>query len=193
MIAGIRGTLEGRGPGWALSAVGGMVLRVHMSTSTLSELGSVGQQVSLRTHLYFREDVIALYGFASDEELGLFQSLTGVSGVGPRVALSLLSALPPQQLSLAIATGNVDMLTHAPGVGKKLAGRVVLELKGKLEAALAFSPLAATAEADVQVIAALTALGYSLSEASRAAAALPAADLPLEEKVRLALQGLGRG
>lgn len=193
MIAGIKGTLEGRGPGWALIAVGGITLKVHMASSTLSELGNVGHQVSLRTYLHFREDVIALYGFADDEELGLFQSLISVSGVGPKVALSLLSALPAQQLSLAIATGNVDMLTRAPGVGKKLAGRVVLELKGKLEEALAALPGAAGAEADAQVIAALTALGYSLSEAARAAAALPAENMPLEEKVRLALQGLARG
>ncbi|MFQ5826323.1 MAG: Holliday junction branch migration protein RuvA, partial [Dehalococcoidia bacterium] len=104
-----------------------------MPASTLSRLGRVGEEVHLHTHLHLREDNIALFGFASEEELALFQSLIGVSGVGPRLALSVLSTFSPQELTLAIMGGNIDFLAQVPGLGKKTAGRLVLELRGKLE------------------------------------------------------------
>ncbi len=186
MIAGLHGTLESRTPDGAVIKVGGVSFQVSMPASTLSTLGAVGEEVHLYTHFHVREDMVALYGFASAEERELFQILIGVSGVGPRVALSMLSAMSPNELSLAIATGNVDLLAQVPGVGKKMASRLALELKGKLEQVWVG---AAMPEGNAEVIAALTSLGYSLSEAAAAVAALPdSPQLTIEEKIKLALQ-----
>jgi Holliday junction DNA helicase RuvA len=186
MIAGLEGTLESRTAGGAIIKVGGVSLQVHMPSSTLASIGAIGEQVHLYTHLHLREDNVALYGFASPEELELFQMLIAVSGVGPKVALAMLSAMNPSQLALAIATGNVDLLSQVPGVGKKMASRLALELKGKLEGIWVVAP---TAHGDAEVIAALTTLGYTTSEAASAVATLPdTPELSVEEKIRLALQ-----
>ena len=186
MIAGLEGTLESRTTGGAIIKVGGVSLQVHMPSSTLASIGAIGEQVHLYTHLHLREDNVALYGFASPEELELFQTLIGVSGVGPKVALAMLSAMNPSQLALAIATGNVDLLSQVPGVGKKMASRLALELKGKIEGIWVVAP---TAQGDAEVIAALTTLGYTTSEAASAVATLPdTPELSVEEKIRLALQ-----
>ena len=188
MIAGLRGKLEARGADYAIVNVGGVSFRVHLPTSTLATLGAIGEEVHLHTHLYIREDVMALYGFASAEELGLFQMLITVSGVGPRLALALLSALNPERLASAIASGNADLLTEVPGVGKRMAERLVVELKGKLEgwAGVAAAPIAAV---NAEVVAALRSLGYSASEAASAVASLPDdPELSTEDKIRLALQ-----
>lgn len=186
MIAGLEGTLESRTAGGAIIKVGGVSLQVHMPSSTLASIGAIGEQVHLYTHLHLREDNVALYGFASPEELELFQMLIAVSGVGPKVALAMLSAMNPSQLALAIATGNVDLLSQVPGVGKKMASRLALELKGKLEGIWVVAP---TAQGDAEVIAALTTLGYTTSEAASAVATLPdTPELSVEEKIRLALQ-----
>ncbi len=131
-------------------------------------------------------------GFISAEERELFQLLLGVSGIGPKTALSVLSAMNVEQVSAAIATGNVDLLTTVPGIGKKIAGRLVLELKDKIGAGIVAAPSSQLAQENTDVLAALTSLGYSVSEASRAVASLPASsDLSLEEKVKLALQYFG--
>ncbi len=185
MIAGLEGKLQSRSTDGAIIKVGGVSLQVYMPASTLSTLGAIGEAVHLHTHLHLREDNVALYGFATAEELELFRSLIGVSGVGPKVALAILSALNPGQLALAIASGNVDLLSSVPGVGPKMAGRLALELKGKLEGIMVGAP----AEGDAEVVAALTGLGYSASEAASALASLPdSAELSVEEKIKLALQ-----
>jgi len=188
MIAGLRGKLEARGADYAIVNVGGVSFQVHVPTSTLARLGVIGEEVHLHTHLYIREDVMALYGFASPEELELFQMLITVSGVGPRLALALLSALNPDRLALAIANGNADLLTEVPGIGKRMADRLVVELKGKLEgwAGAVGAPVAAS---NTEVVAALRSLGYSASEAASAVASLPDdPELSTEDKIRLALQ-----
>lgn len=157
-----------------------------MPSSTLETLGDLGDEVHLYTHLHIREDNVALYGFASTEELELFRMLISVSGVGPKIALAMLSAMNPGQLAMAIATGNVDILCHVPGVGKKTASRLTLELKGKLEGFWVGAPMAA---GDAEVVAALTSLGYNAAEAASAVASLPdSTELSMEERVRLALQ-----
>ena len=185
MIAGLEGKLQSRSTDGAIIKVGGVSIQVYMPSSTLSTLGAIGEAVHLHTHLHLREDNVALYGFATTEELELFRSLIGVSGVGPKVALAILSALNPGQLALAIASGNVDLLSSVPGVGPKMAGRLALELKGKLEGIMVSAP----AEGDAEVVAALTSLGYSASEAASALASLPdSAELSVEEKIKLALQ-----
>ena len=187
MIAGLHGTLESRGANWAIIKVGGLSLQVYMPASTLSTLGAIGEEVHLHTHLHFKEDNLALYGFASQQELELFQMLIGVTGVGPKASLSMLSAMNANDLALAIATGNVDLLSQVPGIGKKMSSRLVLELKGKLESVGVGA--AVLGEANAEVIAALVSLGYSPSEAASAVAAIAdSPDLALEDKIRLALQ-----
>jgi Holliday junction DNA helicase RuvA len=192
MIASLHGIIESLGSDWAIINVNGIGLQAYMPTSTMSTLSAIGKEVHLTTHLVMREDSISLYGFASTEELELFQTLIGVSGLGPRLALAVLSAMSVEQVAMAIATGNIDMLTVIPGIGKKMAERLVLELKDKLGADLLATPAAQLAQENTDVLAALTSLGYSVFEASRAVATLPASSkLSLEEKVKLALQYFG--
>jgi Holliday junction DNA helicase RuvA len=192
MIASLHGTLESLGGDGAVVNVNGLGFRVYMPTSTLSSLAGIGKEVHLHTYLHLREDIAALYGFASPDELRLFQTLISVSGLGPRLALAMLSAMSLEQLIMAIATANRELLTVVPGVGKKLAERLILELKDKVAAGWVSAPAIELAEANTDVLAALTALGYSASEASRAVASLPAdSELALEEKIKLALQYFG--
>jgi len=192
MISSLHGTLESLGSDWAIINVNGIGFQVYMPTSTLSTLGTTGKEVHLHTHFVLREDNAALYGFASTEELELFQILIGVSGLGPKLALAMLSAMRVEQVSMAIATGSVDLLMLVPGIGKKMAERLVLELKDKIGALPIAAPAAQLAQDNTDVLAALVSLGYSVSEASRAVATLPpSSDLSLEEKVKLALQYFG--
>ena len=192
MIASLCGKLEALGSDCAIINVGGIGFQVYMSTTTLSTLGAIGEEVRLHTHLYLREDNVALYGFASAEELQLFQSLIGVSGLGPKLALAMLSAMDVEKLVMAIATGSADLLTAIPGIGKKMAQRLIVELKDKLGAGWITTPAAQFAQENTEVMAALTALGYSVAEASRAVATLPPnQDLSLEDRLKLALQYFG--
>jgi Holliday junction DNA helicase RuvA len=191
MIATLEGILEYRGTDSIIVNVGGVGFRVYVPGSTMGQLGAVKGKVSLYTHLHVREDNIALYGFASSEELALFKNLISVSGIGARLALGILSALTPEQLVMAITSGDVDLLSQAPGVGKKVAGRLVVELRGKLEKEWRDVALPLASES-ADVIAALTGLGYSLTEATRVISRLPDSEkLSLEEKITMALQQMG--
>ena len=192
MIASLQGKVEALSSDGAVINVGGIGFQVYMPTSTLSTLGTVGETVKLHTHLHLREDNATLYGFASAEELGLFQTLIGVSGLGPKLAIAMLSALNVEQISMAIVTGSADLLTVVPGVGKKMANRLILELKEKIGAGFIATPTTQLAQENTDVLAALTTLGYSAAEASRAVTTLPSSpELSLEEKIKLALQYLG--
>jgi Holliday junction DNA helicase RuvA len=192
MIASLQGVLESLGGDYAIINVGGVGFRVYMPTSVLSTLGKVGEEVRIHTHLHVTDDDISLYGFGSADELTLFETLISVSGLGPRLALAMLSSLTVEQMTMAIATGSTDLLTTVPGIGKKMASRVVLELKDKIGAGLIAIPATQVAQENSDVLAALTSLGYSVAEASRAVATLPAtSDLSVEERVKLALQYLG--
>ena len=188
MIASLYGKLESLGSDGAIINVGGIGFQVYMPTSTLSTLGAIGEEVKLHTYLHLREDNAALYGFASTEELGLFQNLISVSGLGPKLALAMLSAMNIERLTMAIATSSADLLTEVPGIGKKMANRLILELKEKIGAGWITTPGVQLAEEHAEVVAALTSLGYSVSEATRAVASLPPdSKLSLEDKVKLAL------
>jgi len=193
MIASLKGKVESVSSDWAIINVGGIGFQVYVPTSTLSTIGSIGKEVILYTHLYLREDNATLYGFASSEELGLFQTLLGVSGLGPKLALAMLSAMNVEKLTMAIATASSDLLTEIPGIGKKMANRLILELKDKVAAGWVTTPGVQLTEANTEVLATLTALGYSVAEANRAVANLPpsSTNLPLEEKIKLALQYFG--
>ena len=192
MIASLKGKLESLSGDGAVIDVGGIGFRVYMPTSTLSTLGTIDKEVKLYTHLHLREDNAALYGFASTGELELFRVLINVSGLGPKLALAMLSAMDIESLMAAIATGNTDLLTGIPGIGKKMANRLVLELKDKIGTGWAIAPAVQMAQENVDVLAALTSLGYSLSEATQVVASLPREqELSLEDRVKLALGYLG--
>lgn len=183
----MRGRLEAAGADWADIAVGGITLRVSVPSSSVESLGNPGDNVRLFTSMQVREDSMSLYGFDTVDTRETFEVLIGISGIGPRVALSILSLFTPETLAAAVDAGDLKAFTPVPGVGRRTASRIVLELKGKLE----FEPSDATAAPDADAIDALTALGYSAAEAREALAAIPRADAnSTEDRVRLALAQL---
>ena len=191
MIAAITGILEALDSDGAVVRVGGVSLRVVAPTSTIEALGALGSQVRLHTHLQVTEDALHLYGFSQEAGLRMFQMLLTVAGVGPRVALGVLSTMGPGEIAGAIASDDADALSRAPGVGKRTASRIILELRDRLEreGVVLASPGIAL---DGEVVAALRALGYSDAEARQAVRGLgDATGLDLEERVRRALQQLG--
>ena len=192
MIVGLQGNLSAVGPDWVHVAVGGVTLQAFVPASAIPALGAAGDTVSLRTLLRIRDEQPTLYGFPDEASRQLFTLLTGVSGVGPRMALALLSALGPASLQVAVASGDAAALAAAPGVGRRTANRIILELRGKLDD-VESDGVAAVSGGDGEVLAALTALGYSAAEAKAAVAAIPDADgLAVEDRIRLALQQFAR-
>ncbi len=193
MIVNVRGVLEATGPDWVHLRVGGVTLQVFVPANAVSRLGTTGGDVSLHTHLRMRDEQPVLYGFPDAASLSLFTLLTGVAGVGPRLGLSLLSVLEPASLQLAVATGDVAALAAAPGVGRRTAGRIILELKGKVEVGELAEP-GISQDGDGEVVAALSALGYTPAEARAALDSLPEPDgASVEERIRLALQQFAGG
>jgi len=196
MIASIQGVLEARRAGYAILRAGGFGIRVFAPTSTLSRLGDVGAEVTLYTHFHVREDGMALYGFSSEEDRDAFEQLIGISGVGPKIALAILSVMDAQAFYKAIADEDQQRLALAPGVGKKLAAKLVLELKGKLPSLIAFGGAAAlspSAKMQSEVLEALMGLGFSVAEAQSALGKIPQ-DQPmtLEEQITFALRSFAR-
>jgi Holliday junction DNA helicase RuvA len=186
MISFLRGTILQRAPDSIILEVNNVGYRVRVPTSTLASLGDLGRSAELYTHMHVREDDISLFGFATQDELGLFEMLLSVSGIGPKVALGILSSAPPNEIRAAIAEGNLEILGSIKGIGKKTAQRLVLELKGKVEIGEEISELSPL---DGEVAATLINLGYSAAEARRAAASVQG--VTLEDKLRAALQYLG--
>jgi len=168
MIAHLRGRLIAKSPGHAIVDAAGVGYEVAISIPTYSELPSLNQEVSLHVYTHVREDALALFGFLRREEKQLFERLIGVSGIGPRLAIIILSGLSADAVVAAIRAGDVASLTRIPGIGKKTAERMVLELRDKLDqfAAPAAAPAATAVEEDV--ISALVNLGYQRALAERA-------------------------
>lgn len=196
MIASIHGVLEARRAGYVIIRTGGFGIRVFAPTSTLSRLGDVGSEVSLYTHFYVREEGMALYGFSSEEDRDAFEQLIGISGVGPKIALALLSMMDAQTFYKAIADEDQQRLALTPGVGKKLAAKLVLELKGKLPSLVALGGAGATSpggKMQSEVLEALMGLGFSATEAQAALSKIPQ-DRPmtLEEQITIALRSFAR-
>ncbi len=193
MIVRVQGSLETIGPDWVHINLGGVTLQVFVPVSAINALGPQGGQVSLFTHMRIRDEQPVMYGFPSAASMELFLMLTGVSGVGPRIGLALLSSLGDSGLRQAIATADVAALNAAPGVGQRTANRIILDLKGKMELDEAESSQASGGE-EAEIIAALTALGYSATEVRRALTAIDRAeDSTLEDLIRLTLQRLSAG
>ncbi len=196
MIASIHGTLEARRADQAIVRVGGFSLRIFAPSSTLSRVGEPGDEVTLYTHFQVREDGMALFGFSNETERNAFEQLINISGVGPKVALALLSTMDSQSLYQAISDEDLQRISLAPGVGKKLAARLVLELKGKLPALTGIGGAGTSAAGNTlqaEVLEALIGLGYSTAAAQAALKKIPQ-DHPmtLEEQVTFALRSFSR-
>ncbi len=193
MISSLQGVVEATGPDFVIVNVGGVGFHVFAPTSTLAELDGVGKQVRLHTHLHFKEDALALYGFATPDQLRLFLLLMNVSGIGPRNALRMLSVMSPMDLVAAIASDDIETLTRVPGIGRKTAARLSLELKGSLQKEWSVAPSGGVSPIDGDAVAALTALGYSAAEARSALASVDNPDaLTIEERIAQALQSIGQ-
>lgn len=192
MITGIHGTLEACRGDQAIIRVGGFSVRVFAPASTLNRLNEPGMEVSLFTHFHMREDGIALYGFLSEEDRNAFEQLIAVSGVGPKVALALLSVMDASTLYQAIADEDQQRLALAPGVGKRLAARLILELKGKLPSLTALGAggkALVSGSMQAEVLEALIGLGYSAAEANAALAKIPQdQNMTLEQQITFALR-----
>ncbi len=188
MIDILTGQVAVIGDHYLVVMIGGVGLRVNIPRSVREAVDGRGQTITLHTHLAVREDALTLYGFVDHDERALFETLLTVTGVGPRLALAIISTLSIVQLQNAIAREEPEILTRVPGIGKKLAQRLALELKDKLAIEPA-TGLAAISDVDTDVLAALTALGYSVVEAQSALQAIPR-DAPqdVETRVLLALQ-----
>jgi holliday junction DNA helicase RuvA len=188
MIATLRGEISQLEDNAAILEVGGVGMRVFVPKPLLGRL-KTGEMVLLQTHLVVREDSLTLYGFETLADRQLFVTLLGVDGVGPKVALSVLSTLTPDSVQRAVFTDEPDLLSRVPGVGKKTAQKIALYLKDRLKPLSGLEQVASMSDADSEVLAALTTLGYSVIEAQTAIQALPK-DAPqdIEERLRLALQ-----
>jgi Holliday junction DNA helicase RuvA len=194
VIAQLRGRLLRKQPQEAVVDVGGVGYRVTIPLSTFYRLGEPGGEVTLLTYTHVREDALALFGFLTAVEQALFERLIAVSGVGPKLAISVLSGIEAPDLVLALRTSDVARLTRIPGVGKKTAERLVVELKDKMQAlAAAEEPAAAGAAGTTRddLVSALLHLGYSRPEAERAAVrALQQDEHGFEQLLRLSLRFL---
>ncbi len=192
MIASLTGKLEAVNTDSIVVNVNGVGFLVYLPGSALSVVGAVGSDIRIYTHLHVREDILSLYGFLTPEDLRLFETLITVSGIGPKLGLAMLSGMTAGQLTMAIAAGDANALKQIPGIGKKTSERIVLELKDKIETEILTMPAARATETNNDVIAALVSLGYSVTEAARAASAIPAdKEMSLQEKIKLALQYFG--
>ena len=188
LISAIYGNLETKGIDFADISIGGITLRANISTKTSEDLGEVGRSVRLHTSLQVRQDQISLYGFSTEEDRITFDTLININGVGPRLALAILSTFTAGELSTVVNSEDSNTLTQVPGVGKRTASRILLELKGKVDQ---ISDIITVDNKAQDVLAALTALGYSAQEARQAMANVPPnEDISGEDWIRIALQHL---
>ena len=191
MIGKLTGTLSLKNPPDVLVDCHGVGYEVSVPMSTFYNLPALGETVTLLTHFVVREDAQLLYGFATAPEREAFRQLIRISGVGPRTALSVLSGMSVGELSQAITAQEAGRLVKVPGIGKKTAERLLLELKGKLAPDLSVPAAASPSAAQGDIVQALVALGYSEREALAAAKALPV-DVGVADGIKLALKALNR-
>jgi len=198
MIAYVKGKLDTKTNTFVIIDVQGIGYRVFMPAKSIESLGEIGQEVKVYTHYYVREDNISLYGFSSNEELRMFELLISVSGVGAKSAIIMLSEISPSSFALAVISDDVSKLVKIPGVGKKTAARIILELKDKLKTETAIEgteEVNAQIEKDnnaVEAIAALQVLGYTRKEIEKVFEKIDTKNLELEEIIKQALKYLAR-
>lgn len=197
MYAYIKGIVADKGQNEVVIDAGGVGYLLSCSMTTLQEVPPVGESMKMHTYLSVREDAMELFGFATREEKNMFTRLLSVSGIGPKVALSILGSMPLRDLTLAIVTGDTTTLSRAPGVGKKTAQRLALELKEKVDqsdlenmpaSAGAYTPV--QEDAATEALAALQALGYTPAEAAKAISQVRGQSDSANELVRLALRNM---
>jgi len=190
MISSLHGTvLQLARPDFIIVEVGGVGFKVFVPASLFDELDGVGRPVFLHTHLIVREDALTLYGFSGEEQRALFELLLTVQGIGPRLALAVLSSLSLDVLRRAVAQDQPEVLERVRGVGKKTAEKIVFTLKDKLRGEGLEKTLGPVSEGDTEVLAALTTLGYSLVEAQAALQSIPKGEgETTEDRIRLALR-----
>ena len=191
MIGKLTGLLASKNPPEVLIDCGGVGYEVLVPMSTFYNLPALGEKISLLTHLIVREDAHLLYGFATADERAGFKQLVKISGVGPRTALSILSGMSVADIAQAVTKQDVSRLTKIPGIGKKTAERLLLELKGKLGDALAAGGASVANDNQSDILQALVALGYSDRDAGLALKALPQ-DVGVSEGIKLALKALAK-
>lgn len=186
MIAHLTGTLLSKEPAEVVIDVAGVGYAVGVPVSTLTALPAVGERVSLFTHHHVREDQLALFGFATAAEQRLFRQLIGVSGIGPKVGLAILSVSNPDDIRSAIAGGDTEFIAQVPGIGKKTAERVVIDLKDKVE----MVTIDGSPRGTDDVVEALVGLGYSRQDARKAVSKVASQTTETDELVRAALKEL---
>jgi Holliday junction DNA helicase RuvA len=197
MIGRLKGTLLRKEPPALLVDVGGVGYEVEAPMTTFYDLPAVGETVVLHTHLVVREDAHLLYGFAREAQRRLFRELLKVNGVGPRIALAILSGLSDEELARCVASEDIARLTQVPGIGRKTAERLIVELRDKLPSpaetasvASAAAGPAAPPDPAAEAVSALIALGYKPNEASRVVRNVPGKGLSVEDIIRQALKGM---
>ncbi|AEY65284.1 Holliday junction branch migration protein RuvA [Clostridium sp. BNL1100] len=201
MFAYIKGTVEVKNNDSIIVETGGIGYRIFTALSTINNMGQPGTPVKIYTHYYVREDIAALYGFGTVEELAMFEMLLAVSGVGPKAAISLISTLSPSRFALAVVSQDTKSLTKAPGIGMKMAQRIILELKDKIskEQLTASIPAAGPenswAPGDSvlsEAVSALMVLGYGSVEASSIISGIYEEGMSVEDLIKKALKSLSR-
>lgn len=198
MFAYIKGSLEQKSNNYVVIDVGGIGYKIFMATKAIEALGEIGEIVKVHTHYYVREDNISLYGFNTNEELRIFELLLQVSGIGAKSAIAMLSEISPSSFALAVISDDISQLVKIPGIGKKTAARIVLELKDKLKTEEAIAKteevkLSITNEEETsEAIAALQVLGYTKREIEKALENVDTKNLQLEEIIKQGLKNLAR-
>ena len=190
LISAITGKIESKGPEYVDIIVSGVTFRISTPTSTIDRIGDSGDSVKLLTSLQLRQDSITMYGFATEEDRMAFEALININGVGPRLAIAVLSTFDAGTMAAAVQSEDTDSFKRVPGVGARSASRIVLELKGKLDQSWS---IPGGAEIVDDVFDSLTSLGYSVQETRRAITSTNTGEndrLTTEEKLRLALQFL---
>ena len=194
MFAYLKGKLEFIGENHIIIDVTGVGYKVYTSTSTMQKLPQLHQEVKVFTYLHIREDIMDLYGFISQEQLSMFELLISVSGVGPKAALGILSTISASVFALAVVASDAKTITKAPGIGKKLAERIILELKDKIKSQELIdmqqtqNDFAVSANESSEAVHALVVLGYSAGEAAKAVQAVQTEGLEVEEIIKQALK-----
>ena len=194
LVAGVQGVIQGKNAEHLLVGDGGITLQVAVPAPDLARVGKEGEGVSLFTHLIVREDDLQLYGFLDEQGRTLFEMLIAVNGVGPRVALGLLSVLTPPDLAASIAAGDEVALAKAPGVGRQTAKRVIVDLQRRVEIMSSAGLITETrvpASSD-PALSFLVSMGFAASEARQALSVEEGADLSVDERVKRALQRMGQ-
>ena len=193
MYAYIKGSLEVKSNLYIIVETGGIGYQIYMPQKAIEKLGEIGSQVNIYTHYHVREDNISLYGFINQEELRMFELLLSVSGIGAKSAISMLSEVSPSSFALSVITNDVSKLVKIPGIGKKTAARIVLELKDKLKTETATEKTEEIVEINQgeekvdELIAALQVLGYTRYEINQVIGKIDVKELALEDSIKKAL------